>query len=126
MFDTYNAFPYEKTVTTHAHRAPTDESIKLYEDHLSYAYILQYVYLLNGKEYKGKKTFNVYELQRESEGQFINMVYEALSNDIANVISSNLIISFAFSEARLQSWHFANASHCCGIVHDLKNKRNMK
>lgn len=115
--------PYEKTVTVN--RAPTDESIKLYEEMKAKAYgsllqtisindnelscaaqiwrdmhsdkiIMAWRFLLNGKEYKGETDVEVWPLK--DRHAVLDKIYESVAGKIAlNLISGIDRQQFKFS-----------------------------
>ena len=108
--NTRESTPYERTI--HEHRAPTDDSIRLYEEMKEKAYksildtikindnilnlkaiiykdpshnhICSYSLTLNGEEFSGKFTISDFELQiAEDKGEVLRRVVENISKVLA-------------------------------------------
>lgn len=112
MFDTYNSYKSGETTFVDRNitinRAPTDESIRLYDemkqkaydsildsfkiesntingnviyykDIFSYAYIIKYKYKLNGKTHEGKLQFNEFM----SKEKVLEETFKGISNQVA-------------------------------------------
>lgn len=123
MFDTYHSkeyVPYEKNIVVTEKKAPTDESIRLYEEIKEKAYksildsftinennisfsviayrdklcmedVIQYKFILNGKEFVGKDKVGVYGLLSK-EDVFRN-IYASISQEIAEMLMTDLLKS---------------------------------
>ena len=70
------AVPYAKTVTVHEHRAPTDDSIRLYQE-------IAYIFTLNGREITGKITIKHHEALTLDRQGIVRKIVEDASRHIA-------------------------------------------
>jgi hypothetical protein len=112
--------PSSMNVNVHEHKAPTDDSIKLFEElkgkayvsiietikmqnnilsmnyifyknfGYSFDYILKYKFQLNGENYSGDIKFDEYEVRDLNTNKRIELVFQRIANQITGLLISSM------------------------------------